>query len=77
MMRLTAVIDRFEGDIAVLLLRKNAADTETPVILPKKFLPPAQEGAILKISLAIDKAATQNALAENAKLLQEILDSQE
>ncbi len=76
LMKLRAVIDRFEGDKAVLLLSKDGTEAEIPVVWPKQFLPSAHEGDILNISLEVDEAATKKALADNAKLLQEILGSQ-
>jgi len=77
-MKITAVIDRFEGDKAVLLLRNKEKEIqdEIPVIWPRKLLPKAKEGLILNISLEADKAATQNALAENETLLKQILAQQ-
>ncbi len=63
-----AVIDRFEGKKAVLLVGED----EIPVIFPKKYLP-AQigEGDYVKIEIFYDKAATKKANAE-AKALQQL-----
>lgn len=46
-----AVLDRFEGDYAILLF----GEEEIPVDLPRRLLPPeAEEGSWLKISLELD-----------------------
>lgn len=50
-----AVIDRFEGDYAVILF----GDQEIQVDMPKALLPKGiKEGDILNITFKIDKAAT-------------------
>lgn len=70
MMIIKAVIDRFEGDKAVLLFD----DTEDQVVWPKDGLPDlAAEGDILAIQIAIDAEATALARKEAAALLQRVL----
>lgn len=70
MMIIKAVIDRFEGDKAVLLFD----DTEDQVVWPKDELPDsAAEGDILAIQIAIDAEATALARKEAAALLQRVL----
>lgn len=70
MMIIKAVIDRFEGDKAVLLFD----DTEDQVVWPKDRLPDsAAEGDILAIQIAIDAEATALARKEAAALLQRVL----
>lgn len=50
-----AVIDRFEGDLAVILL----GDEEVQVELPIRYLPEsAREGSILNITFEVDEAQT-------------------
>lgn len=72
-MQMTAVIDRFEGDAAVLL----AGDKEDTVRWPRKLLPQgAKEGDILRLSFAIDAEATRQAKNEADDLLRQLLNSQ-
>lgn len=55
---LRAVLDRIEGQLAVLLV----GDDEYRLILPRRLLPKeATEGSVLSISIVVDRAATQNA----------------
>jgi len=69
-MIMKAIIDRFEGDKAVLLFD----DTEEQVVWPKGRLPhPAAEGDIVMIQIAIDAEATTIARKEASALLQRIL----
>jgi len=72
-MQTKAVIDRFEGNKAVLLL----GDEEVQVVWPRQFLSTdAQEGDILQVDLQIDQIATKTAKAEAESLLQQILAKQ-
>ena len=65
-----AVIDRFEGKKAVLLV----GDEEVQVVWPCEFLTSdAEEGDILQIDLQIDPVATKMAKAEAERLLQQVL----
>lgn len=69
-MQIQAVIDRFEGDKAVLLV----GDKEVQVVWSKEVLPrEAKEGDILSITLQVDQEATSAAKAEAESLLKEIL----
>ncbi len=69
-MQIKAVIDRFEGNKAVLLL----GDEEIQAVWPRQFLSSeAQEGDILQVDLQIDSVATKTAKAEAEDLLQQIL----
>ena len=55
-----AVVDRFEGDYAVLLFE------DTPVMFPKRFLPKGtKEGSWLKLSLDLRKTAEQKEKISN------------
>ncbi len=54
-MLMRAVIDRFEGDLAVILL----GDEEVQVELPARYLPEgAREGSILRVTFEVDAAET-------------------
>ena len=65
---ISAYLDRFEGNLAVLLL----GDEEKKVNFPKSFLPEeAGEGDYLKIEISRDEEKTAEAEAEALKLLQE------
>lgn len=69
-MQIKAVIDRFEGNKAVLLL----GEEETQAVWPKRFLPSeVQEGDILQVAFTIDCEATKTAKAEAESLLQDVL----
>jgi len=73
-MQIKAVIDRFEGDKAVLLL----GEAEIAVVWPRKLLPAGvKEGTIMQLRLTEDPAATRAARAAAAELLKEILESQD
>ena len=70
-MPIQAVIDRFEGNKAVLLV----GDDEVQVVWPKHILPSeAKEGDILHIDLHIDGEATATAKAEAEYLLKQIIE---
>lgn len=72
-MQMKAVIDRFEGDKAILLL----GDEEIQAVWPRKFLPDdAAEGHIVQVNFQIDHEATQAAQAEAESLLQQVLAKQ-
>ena len=63
---ISAYIDRFEGELAVLLL----GDAMKKVNFPKQFLPPeVHEGDYLKIDIAFDAEATEAAEQEAQGLL--------
>lgn len=70
-MQIQAVIDRFEGNKAVLLV----GDDEVQVVWPKHILPvEVQEGDILQIDLQIDAKATAAVRMEAENLLKQILE---
>ena len=72
-MQIRAVIDRFEGQWAVLL----AGNEETPIRWPKTMLPNSgREGDILTIALSVDHDATRRAKEEAEDLLRTILEQQ-
>lgn len=73
-MDIQGVIDRFEGEKAVLLL----GETEQQSLWPRRLLPTeAQEGDILSFSIQIDAEATAQAKAEAQSLLKELLEKKE
>lgn len=64
-----AVIDRYEGDKAVLLVGEH----ERSVVFPAAYLPtPLDEGAYLRLEIAFDGEATARAQKEAADLLREL-----
>ena len=68
-MEMKAVIDRFEGNKAVLLV----GEQETSVIWPRELLPNSKEGDVLSIQMAVDVAATEQAKAEIDDLFEQIM----
>ncbi|HWR39383.1 MAG TPA: DUF3006 domain-containing protein [Patescibacteria group bacterium] len=64
-MQVRMVIDRFEGEYAVLV----AEETVPAVNWPRALLPDATEGDVLQIDIAVDVAATRQAREEAATLL--------
>ncbi|MBQ7516169.1 MAG: DUF3006 domain-containing protein [Schwartzia sp.] len=66
-MTIQAVIDRYEGDRAVLLLGEKESAS---AVFPSAFLPPGtDEGDHLKITITRDRRATARAGREAASLL--------
>ncbi|WP_188400215.1 DUF3006 domain-containing protein [Sporomusa sp. GT1] len=68
-MEMKAVIDRFEGKKAVLLV----GDQEISVVWPRELLPKCEEGDILAIQMAVDRVATEQARAEIDDLFEQIM----
>lgn len=69
-MKVRAVIDRFEGSKAVLLVGEDERQVSWPCCsLPSE----ATEGDILQIILQIDQEATSAARLEAESLLKEIM----
>ncbi|MDR3589956.1 MAG: DUF3006 domain-containing protein [Negativicutes bacterium] len=67
-MRLKAVIDRFEGDKAVLFL-----DDEQTAVWPRSCLPgEAREGDVLSLELNLDAKATRQAREASVELLRQL-----
>ena len=63
---IAAYIDRYEGNIAVLLLGEEMKK----VNFPKEFLPTdVGEGDYITIDIALDKEANEQAAAEALELL--------
>lgn len=69
MMKMEAVVDRFEEDKAVLLIDNES----TNLVLPRKCLPcETAEGDYLTITVAIDEEKSRLAEEEAKKLFQEL-----
>ncbi|MCR5756374.1 MAG: DUF3006 domain-containing protein [Selenomonas sp.] len=65
---ISAYIDRYEGDLAVLLLGEDMKQ----VNFPRKYLPAdVGEGDYIKLDIALDKEANDAASAEALELLQD------
>ncbi len=64
-----AVIDRFEGDLAVILI----GEEEIKVNIPRQLLPAgAREGSWLKISFELDPEGTQKQETKIKGLLEKL-----
>ncbi len=60
-MAITATVDRFEGDVAVLLV----GDEETVMNVHRSDLPPeAGQGDVLRLEVTIDHEATEKRRVE-------------
>ena len=65
---ISAYIDRYEGDLAVLLLGEEMKK----VNFPRKFLPEdVDEGDYIKIDIALDQEANEAAEQEALELLRD------
>ena len=65
---ISAYVDRFEGDLAVLLL----GDNMKKVNFPKEFLPAeVGEGDYVKIDITLDEEANNEAEEEALELLRD------
>lgn len=53
-----ATVDRFEEDLAVIVLRD---DERVQLVIPRALLPPLDEGDILEITIERDEPATREA----------------
>lgn len=73
-MKINAVIDRFEGTKAVLLV----GDVDAQVVWPREYLPEdATEGDHIELVISIDHGATRSSKAEVEDLLRKLLDANE
>lgn len=65
---ISAYIDRYEGNLAVLLL----GDEMKKINFPKEYLPAdVSEGDYITIDIALDKEANEQAEAEALELLKD------
>lgn len=67
MRRIEGIIDRFEGGKAVI--RANGEEFS----IPKKLIPEAKEGDVMKFSFVIEKTKTKNIKSKAKRLISEIL----
>lgn len=68
--KIMAVLDRYEGDMAILLLGPE----NKKALWPREFLPQAsREGQIFTIALEADSSATELARRDAEELLREII----
>ena len=65
----TAVVDRIEGEMAVLLV----GPSELRVDFPVSLLPPIHEGAVLKLSIEVDEDEEQSRRQKAQSLLGKLL----
>jgi hypothetical protein len=68
-MKIKAVIDRFEGNKAILLI----GDQNMSANWPRELLPEAKQGDVLAIEIAVDAEATRQAQAEVDELFEQII----
>ncbi len=68
-MRIRAVVDRIEGEVAVLLV----GQPERRVDFPLECLPPVHEGAMLWLSWEMDKLEEAARKDQAVELLQKLL----
>ena len=69
--QIAATLDRFEGEIGVVYLGENE---DHKVDIPRSYLPAGvQAGAHLKITIAVDEAATEEIRNQIRNLQQELL----
>ncbi|HKM17543.1 MAG: DUF3006 domain-containing protein [Firmicutes bacterium] len=74
-MEWTAVVDRFEGDLAVLEFSSVGSNEEEHlmVAVPRSLLPKtAKEGDFLKVTWEIDYEKTKSAREEIASILERL-----
>jgi len=64
-----AIVDRIEGDLAVLLLEP---EEKIQFTVPSLLLPGIQEGDIVDISVTRDEAATNDAKAMSSDLIRKL-----
>jgi len=68
--RVRALLDRFEGDKAVLLLGEKESQT---VVWPRAFLPPdAVQGMVLEVIVETDPEAAADMTDEIRRLLDDL-----
>jgi len=62
-------VDRFEGEIAVLLARP---EEESPILVPRGLLPGIEEGDVLEITVRKDEGETDEARARVSSLIEKL-----
>jgi len=69
-----AVIDRFEGDFAVLIHVDEKTKEKTTITIPRKLLPAEiKEGDYLSATWEVDEAATQAARERVTSILNRLI----
>lgn len=69
MFLMIAVVDRIEGDMAVLLV----GPSELKVNFPVSLLPPIHEGAVLKLNIEVDENEEQQRRQQAQSLIDKLL----
>ena len=70
-MTITATIDRFEGEIAVLLIGPE----QTPVNVPRTELPEeARQGDVVRLEGSVDREETERRRAEVEERIERLKD---
>ncbi len=62
-------VDRFEGDIAVLLVRPEETQQ---ILFPRTLLPGVREGNLLELTVRKEAAETQEARERAASLIEKL-----
>lgn len=63
------MVDRFEGEIAVLLVRPEET---RQILVPRELLPGVREGDLLELTVRLDEAATLAARQRTATLIEKL-----
>ncbi len=63
------MVDRFEGEIAVLLVRPEEI---RQILVPRELLPGVREGDLLELTVRLDEAATLAARQRTATLIKKL-----
>jgi len=73
-MKIKAVIDRIENEVAILFLE----GWDEAILLPKKFLPRgSKEGEILSVQIDLDKTASRRGREQTAQLIRRLSQREE
>lgn len=64
-----ATVDRFEGDIVVLLVRP---EEKHQILMPRQYLPSMKEGDIVDITVNRDENATDEAKERVSSLIEKL-----
>lgn len=68
-MRMRAVVDRIEGEFAVLLIGPDEKKADFPL----SCLPVLREGTVISIEICVDEEETQSRRAKAKELLRDLL----
>jgi len=64
-----ATVDRFEGDIAVLLVRP---EEKHQILMPRQYLASIREGDIVEITVTRDEQATDEAKERVSSMIERL-----